>query len=359
MADNDTDASALTTLQPRKHPPNFMREWYNFSKMYDPPTVIPLLQQPIPDAVAIRLKGWQDKAALLPLEHCMEIMREDFRHYSEAEPSAPVEFLVQWANTSCGQPAAAAMLLWMGELFAEAHPKNTPDELKTRTENALCRDHYQHIWPGAYSIGRELWPSLSEKQVIRRLTSRLSDYVACQVWGGRWLRLKNYPQTKRTEPHAHERRSRDIMERWKGDPKEVVLEAQEERIFDDLLRRARPAYPNHPLAHAVKLEQPKEPAQGNAAFLMLFSLIPLAQHQYWCTADILRCLLLLRPGLQSQFDLGDPEKRAAGCKYINRQLLKPIGLGSLDAQGRPANGARPTAFGAARIVVEFLREMLL
>ena len=68
------------------------------------------------------------------------------------------------------------------------------------------------------------------------------------------------------------------MEHWKGDPKEVVLEAQEERIFDDLLRRARPAYPNHPLAHAVKLEQPKEPAQGNIAFLMLFSLIPLAQH---------------------------------------------------------------------------------
>ena len=98
--------------------------------MYDPPTVIPLLQQPIPDAVAIRLKGWQDKAALLPLEHCMEIMREDFRHYSEVEPSAPVELLVQWANTPCGQPAAAAMLLWLGELFAEAHPKTRRTNLK-------------------------------------------------------------------------------------------------------------------------------------------------------------------------------------------------------------------------------------
>jgi hypothetical protein len=321
-----------------------------------------LLQQPIPDAVAIRLKDWQDKAALLSLERYMESVREDFRRYSAAHPSATVELLTQWANTSCGQPAAAAMLLWLGELFAEAHPKNTPDDLKTSTENALCRDHYQNIWGGALSIGRELWSKegLSEKQVVRRLTSRLSDYVACQLWGGRWLRLKNYPQTKRTEPYAHERRNQDTMERWKGEPKEVVLEAQLERIFDDELRRARPSYdPNHPLAHAVKLEQPKEPVQGNISFLMLFSLIPLIQHQHWCTADILRCLLLLRPDLQSQFDLEHPEKRSAGCKYINRQLLKPIGLDSRDARGRPVSGNHPPAFEAARIVIGFLREMLL
>jgi hypothetical protein len=317
------------------------------------------LQQPIPDAVATTLRGWQQKAACLPLERYMEFMREDFCRYSAVEPSAPVELLVQWANTSCGQ-SAAAMLLWLGELFAEAHPGGTPDELKTRTENALCRDHYQHIWPGAFSIGRELWPGLSKKQIIRRLISQLSDYVACQLWGGRWLRLKNYPQTARTKPYAHERRNQDAMERWEGtDPKEVILAAQLERILDDVLSQAKSSYPNHPLAHAVKLEQPKEPVQGNVPFLMLFSLLPLIQHQRWCTADVLRCLLLLRPDLQNQFDLEHPEKRAAGCKYINRQLLKPIGLGSLDVRGRPVSGNRPPAFEAARIVIGFLREMLL
>jgi hypothetical protein len=130
-----------------------MREWFDLKQVYNPEIMIPLLQRPIPDAVAIRLKGWQDKAGLLPLEQYMESMREDFRRYSAIEPSGPVELLIQWANTSCGQPAAAAMLLWLGELFAEAHPNDTPDELKSRTENAL-RD-YQHIWRGACSIGCE------------------------------------------------------------------------------------------------------------------------------------------------------------------------------------------------------------
>jgi hypothetical protein len=184
--------------------------------------------------------------------------------------------------------------------------------------------------------------------------------VACQLWGGQWLRLKNYPQTLRTKPYAQERRNQDTMERWKAEPKEVVLEAQLERIFDDVLRRARPSYdPNHPLAHAVKLEQPKEPPQGNVPFLMLFSLLPLAQHQRWHTVDILRCLLSLRPSLTSRFGIDDPEKRASGCQYVTRQLLRPIGLGSLDVQGRPASGGGPPAFGAARIVIGFLRELLL
>jgi hypothetical protein len=250
---------------------------------------------------------------------------------------------------------------WLGELLSLAHPLDPPDILSGRVSNAL--EDRSHIWNGACSIGRELWPKLwpnrSTKQIEEELALWLADHVAAHLWGARWLCATIWPQTARTEAHADERRNQDIMAAWGTmNAGNASRAAQLERIFGEVVRKDPSYYPEHPLSHRVKIESPKVPPPGQKAFVLLFTILPLVLHHKWTAADILRSMMILEPPWASAFDLRDPSKRDAGRRYVIRGLLKPAGLSSIvPARGRPqgSDDRPPPAFGLAYNTAFFLR----
>jgi hypothetical protein len=330
-------------------------EWFDLTKVYDPNVVGSCLQQ-VKSPTPAEVKPWLSSLEL-PFKQYRKFMQGQFRALAAADPRAPVDLMVQWADATGGVPASCVLALWLAELLSLAHPRDEPDTLRSRITNAL--GDRGKIWSGACSVGRELWPNRSVKQIQEKLIALLADHVAAQLWGCRILRLKVWPQTARRKPYAHEGRSQDVRAAWNTmEPKDAVVGAQLERTFGEPARKDPGYNPEHPLAHAVKIESAKPPAQGQKAFLLIITIVPLVLHHSWGLIDMARCLVISRPDLAIQFDISDPAKRDRACRYVKRQLLKPLGLGGLtNDPGRPSGsgGALPPGFGSARLSALALR----
>jgi hypothetical protein len=339
--------------QPEKQASSLPLEWLNVSDIYNPGLVRPFLENArLPNGIKPAQKAWNDKAKELSLQGYTKFMKGQFRNLAAADPRAPVDLVVQWAAATGKPPATTILALWLGELLSLAHSNASPETLNIKVRNAL---NDSNIWDGAFSIGRGLWGDRSKTQIRNRLNAWLADHVAAHLWGGHWVIRKYLPQTARKEPYAHERKNPDLWAAWQTmRPEDAVKGGQLERTLG--VPRDQNYNPNHPLAVAVKNERPKVPSQGEGVFELIFTVAPLAIHHGWSSVDILRCLLLLRPGWAAQFSLDDSEGRAKGSRYVRRQLLKPIGLDDLADRGRPSGGdCLPPAFGLARNAALLLR----
>jgi hypothetical protein len=331
---------------------SFPPEWFDLTKMYE--VTGPYIQEGwnrTPQAIEAEVNIWQDQAHALGYANYRTFMRGRFQDLARSGiPALPVLLCIGWANgTPANLPAIVMLRLWLGELFSLLYPEDALEELVTRTNNALINSR-PPVWDGALALGRQLWPERSGKQVTERLNNWLADYVASYVWGITWLRLKIWPQTARTAPYAHEKKSQDSMEAWNTmSPEDAVKCAQLERIFGEKARQLPGYNPEHPLANMVKRESPKLPAPGAKAFLLIATILPLVIYHHWSLADIARCLVIARSDLAVQFQLDDPGKRAEACRYIRRQLLKPMGIKLPSHAGRPvgSSDSHPKAFNCA------------
>jgi hypothetical protein len=337
-------------------------EWFDVSRIYDSGVMVPLLQQQIPAGIEAELKIWLDQVTKLSFEQYRKVIRGQFRALAGADPRAPVDLIVQWASsTLAGLPASSMLGCWLGELLSLTHSNEVPKALFERVANALKNP--PQIWTGACTIGDELWSGKSAKQSAKQIEERLSlwlaDHVAAHLWGARWLMKTIWPQTARTEPYAYEQRSQDIMDsRNTMKSADAIQKGQLERIFGEAARKDPDYNPEHPQAHAVKIESPKMPPPGQKAFLLLFTILPLVLHHKWTAADILRSMMILQPPWAKPFDLKDPAKRDVDCRYVVRGLLKPAGLWSIvPAPGRPQGSGdqQPPAWGLAYNAALLLR----
>jgi hypothetical protein len=111
-------------------------EWSDLTKMYD--VVGPYFEQRVPPDTVSSLARWVNPEDLeLPFGRYKKIRRVQWRAMAAADPRAPVDLLVQWADaTTGGLPAVVMLILWLGELLSLAHPGDEPETLQGRVNNA-------------------------------------------------------------------------------------------------------------------------------------------------------------------------------------------------------------------------------
>jgi hypothetical protein len=341
---------------PNKDANNPPVEWFDIANMFCPAVLGKYSQQhPIPPDIKDELATWIEQANALAFEQYRKFMHGRVRTLAAAEPRLVLDILFRWAEA---MPPNMMLPYWLAELFALAEPSDTPETIAARIRNALEKP--SALWGAACRFGRDRWKKLSDERIRERLMNYLADHVASQIWLPLWLKRKLFPQLLRTEPYLYEQHNKDIMEAWDTmDPKEAISCGWLERIFGDKARQLPGYNPEHPRAHAVKIEQPKIPPPGLKAFLLVGAILPLVLHHHWSAVDILRILIIARPGLATQFQLDDPVKRALGCRYVHRQLLEAMGIELNREEGRPGgtSNSRPPAFEAAYLFALVYQEM--
>jgi hypothetical protein len=283
-----------------------------------------------------------------------------FRVLNQLTPDACVILLTEWGKTEFGDTARSALLLWLGELLALTHPEETPASIAARAGVARVAEPAQ-MWRYVSSIAGELWPNLRKDQPQKRATDWLAEHVASHIWVSFWLDRKVWSHGM---PTAHELRIPDTKARMKTmHSDEAARDAQLERVFGRGVFEALPGYdPDHPVATKTKIEQPTELGNWYCEALLVGTLLPVAVHNGWRTVDLLHCLIWMQLAGLPKFNLEDAAAdsitgRVAGCRYVNRKLLHPMGVKSLLSQGRPPIFAAgyPRGFGIGTLVADYLR----